>query len=266
MADAALWVRFERDGAECFGRLAGDEVEIFDGDMFAGARPTGGRVALAEVVLTAPCRPSKIIALWKNSKALAAKLNQTPPDEPLYLMKAPSSLAGPDAVIRRPASYDGRVVFEGELAVVVGRRCKNASAEEAEAALFGLTCTNDVTAADIIDRDPSFAQWARAKSFDGFGAIGPAIACGLDPDALTIRTMLNGSERQNYPATDLFFSPVELVRLISHDMTLEPGDVICCGTSVGVGTMKEASNAVEVAIDGIGVLRNSFVQDPGGAL
>lgn len=256
----SLWVRFERDGEAGFGRLAGDEIEVHDGDMFASPRATGARVSAVLVKALPPCRPSKILALWKNSKALVEKLKQTPPDEPLYLLKAPSSAIGSDAEIARPPSYDGRVVFEGELGIVIGRTCARLTPAEAAGAIFGYTCVNDVTAADIIDKDSSFAQWVRAKSFDGFGAFGPAIATGLDPAGLTIRTVLNGSERQNYPVTDLFFAPAELVSLLSHDMTLEPGDLICCGTSVGVGTMKEPSNVVEVVIDGIGTLRNTFVQ------
>lgn len=261
MAEAAkdLWVRFERDGEAGFGRLAGDEIEVHDGDMFSSPRATGSRVSVALVRALPPCRPSKILALWKNSRLLAEKLKQTPPDEPLYLMKAPSSAIGSEAEIARPPSYDGRVVFEGELGIVVGKTCRRATPAEAAEAIFGYTCVNDVTAADIIDKDPSFAQWVRAKSFDGFGAFGPAIATGLEPASLTIRTVLNGAERQNYPVSDLFFAPADLVSRLSHDMTLEAGDLICCGTSVGVGAMREPSNVVEVTIDGVGTLRNTFV-------
>ncbi len=117
-----------------------------------------------------------------------------------------------------------------------------------------------MTAVEIISKDPTFAQWVRAKSFDTFGVFGPVVTTGLDPEELVIKTVLNGQERQNYPVRDMIHSPRRLVSLISHDMTLHPGDVICCGTSLGVGSMKEPSNIIEVTIDGIGTLSNVFAQ------
>ncbi len=117
---------------------------------------------------------------------------------------------------------------------------------------------NDITAADILQKDPSFAQWTRAKSFDGFSPFGPVIATGLDLDKLVVRTVLNGVERQNFPVADMVFQPSALVSFLSHDMTLAPGDVICCGTSLGVGAMREPSNTVEVTIEGIGTLRTFY--------
>ena len=257
---ATFWIRFSHDGAEGFGTVAGDTVAIHAGDMFAGAEPTGKTVPLAEVTLLAPASPSKIIALWNNFHALAAKMSMSAPAEPLYLMKAPSCLAAPGATIPRPPSYAGRVVYEGELGIVIGRSCSRVTPEAAGDFIFGYTCVNDITAADLIAADPTFAQWVRAKSFDGFGPFGPVIASGLDPAGLTIRTVLNGEERQNYPVADMIFQPHDLVSRLSHDMTLLPGDLICCGTSLGVGTMKEPANTVDVTIDGIGTLTNVFVQ------
>ncbi|RDJ27373.1 FAA hydrolase family protein [Bosea caraganae] len=257
---AALWVRFTLDDGEGFGIVDGEAIAIHDGDMFAGAEPTGETVALSAVTLLPPVAPSKIIALWNNFHALASKLAVPVPPEPLYLMKAPSSIAAPGATIPRPASYAGKVVYEGELGIVIGRTCTGVSPEEAGDFIFGYTCVNDITAADLIAADPTFAQWVRAKSFDGFGPFGPVVASGIDPSALTIRTVLNGQERQNYPIADMIFQPHELVSRISHDMTLLPGDLICCGTSLGVGTMKEPTNTIEVTIDGIGTLSNGFVQ------
>lgn len=256
----AHWVRFAFAGRERFGTLVGEAIALHSGDMFAGARPTGERVPLDEVTLLAPSAPSKIIALWNNFHALAAKLSNPAPAEPLYLIKAPSSVAEPGARIARPPSYAGKVVYEGELGIVIGRRCSEVTPQEASEFIFGYTCVNDITALDLIAADPTFAQWVRAKSFDGFGPFGPVIATGLDPRELTVRTLLNGQERQNYPVADMIFQPHELVSRLSHDMTLLPGDLICCGTSLGVGTMKEPVNAVEVAIDGIGRLMNAFVQ------
>jgi 2-keto-4-pentenoate hydratase/2-oxohepta-3-ene-1,7-dioic acid hydratase in catechol pathway len=120
---------------------------------------------------------------------------------------------------------------------------------------------NDVTAAKIIPKDPTFAQWTRSKSFDSFGVFGPVIATGLDPLTLSVRTILNGDERQNYPVSDMIFPPHKLVSLLSHDMTLMPGDIIACGTSIGVGSMKEPSNQVTIAIEGIGELTNTYVNE-----
>jgi 2-keto-4-pentenoate hydratase/2-oxohepta-3-ene-1,7-dioic acid hydratase in catechol pathway len=252
------WVRFRHRNETGFGTLSGTDIAVHDGDMFADAVPTGARLALAEVELLAPCTPSKIVALWNNFHALATKLNNPVPPEPLFFLKAPSSVVAPGAVVRRPTSYAGKVVFEGELVIVIGRTCRNVAVDDADGFIFGYTCVNDITAADILNRDPTFAQWARAKSFDGFGPLGPAIATGLDPVKLVVRTILNGAERQNYPIADMIFSAPALVSRISHDMTLLPGDVICCGTSVGVGVMKEPVNTVTVAIDGIGELTNEY--------
>lgn len=257
---ATFWIRFSCDGAEGFGTVEGEMVSIHEGDMFAGSKATGEQVPLSDVTLLAPTAPSKIIALWNNFHALAAKMSMSAPVDPLYLMKAPSCLAAPGATIPRPPSYAGRVVYEGELGIVIGRKCSRVTPEAAGDVIFGYTCVNDITAADLIAADPTFAQWVRAKSFDGFGPFGPVVAQGLDPSSLTIRTVLNGQERQNYPVADMIFQPHELVSRISHDMTLLPGDLICCGTSLGVGTMKEPVNTVEVIIDGIGTLTNGFVQ------
>jgi 2-keto-4-pentenoate hydratase/2-oxohepta-3-ene-1,7-dioic acid hydratase in catechol pathway len=254
------WVRFRHQGATGFGTVSGSEISVHDGEMFGKSRENGQRLALSAVELMAPSEPSKIIALWNNFHALAAKLNVREPDEPLYLLKAPTSVAAPNAVVKRPASYDGKVVYEGELAIVIGRTCSGVSVDQADGFIHGYTCVNDITAVDIINRDPTFAQWARAKGFDGFCPFGPVIASGIDPAKLVIRTILNGKERQSYPVSDMIFSAQELVSKISHDMTLLPGDLICCGTSLGVGSMREPINEVTVAIDGIGELTNEFRQ------
>jgi 2-keto-4-pentenoate hydratase/2-oxohepta-3-ene-1,7-dioic acid hydratase in catechol pathway len=143
------------------------------------------------------------------------------------------------------------VIFEGELGIVIGTPCRNASAAEAEAAIYGYTCINDLTSLDILNADPTFPQWSRAKGFDGFGVIGPRIVAGLDWRDLTIRTLVNGRERQCYPASDMIFSPAEIVHHLSQDMTLMPGDVIAVGTSLGVRPVK-AGDVVAVEINGIG--------------
>ena len=251
------WIRFEHGGKREFGTLEGETIACYEGDMFDLPRPTGQTVQRAEVTLLAPTEPTKMIALWNNFAELGTKLGLAVPPEPLYFLKANSSFATDGETIRKPPSYDGRVVFEAELGIVIGKRCSDADEAVAAGCIFGYTCINDVTGFDLLNADPSFAQWTRAKSFDTFGVFGPVVATGLDPDQLRIRAILNGQERQNYPASDMLFKPVPLVSRLSRDMTLLPGDVIACGTSVGAGSMKPGST-IEVAIDGIGALRNHF--------
>jgi 2-keto-4-pentenoate hydratase/2-oxohepta-3-ene-1,7-dioic acid hydratase in catechol pathway len=254
------WLRFEQDGKLEFGTLEDGVIRVFQGDMFAAAKATGRTVTLSDVRLRTPCDPSKMICLWNNFHELAAKLGAAEPDEPLYLLKSPSAFVAHGDTIHRPKSYNGKVVYEGELGIVIGRRCSYVSEAEASDHIFGYTCVNDVTAADIIKKNPTFAQWTRAKSFDGFGAFGPVIATDLVPMMLRVRTVLDGQERQHYPVGDMIFPPAKLVSLLSSDMTLLPGDVIACGTSVGVGSMKGPINRVEVSIEGIGTLSNVFAQ------
>lgn len=254
------WVRFAAGGREGFGTLADGSIGVYEGDMFDRPVATGQMLPADSVKLLMPCQPSKMICLWNNFHALAAKLEVAEPAEPLYLLKAPTAFMGPGEPIRRPASYSGKIVYEGELGIVIGKTCSNASETEAASAIFGYTCINDVTAAEIISKDPAFPQWARAKSFDTFGIFGPAIATGLEPSSLVVRTILNGAERQNFPISDMIFPAATLVSALSRDMTLRPGDVIACGTSVGVGSMKDAENVIEVTIDGIGTLRNTLSQ------
>ena len=253
-----LWIRYDHAGRPGFGTLEGTAIAVHDGSPFADPRPTGATLDLAEVVLRRPCQPSKMVALWNNFHALAAKLGQPVPPEPLYFLKNPASFSDPGATIRRPASFAGKVVYEGELGIVIGRPVHDASDAEAEAAIFGFTCVNDVTAADVLNRDPSFAQWTRAKGYAGFGPFGPAIATGLDPATLVVRTLLDGVERQSYPIADMVFPAAELVARLSRDMSLLPGDIISCGTSVGVGSMKGPVNEVSVEIEGIGRLSNRY--------
>jgi 2-keto-4-pentenoate hydratase/2-oxohepta-3-ene-1,7-dioic acid hydratase in catechol pathway len=250
------WVRFESAGATGFGTLAGGRIAVHRGDMFSNPEPTGETVSLDAVRLLMPTVPSKVIALWNNFAALGAKLNLAVPAEPLYLLKAPNSFANPGDLIRKPRC-DGKVVFEGELGIVIGKRASGVAETDALDHVFGYTCANDVTVADILNRDASFAQWVRAKGFDTFCPMGPAIATGLDAATLVVKTRLNGELRQDYPISDMRFSVQRLVSLISADMTLEPGDVILCGTSIGVGSMKPDSD-IEIEIDGIGTLRNRY--------
>ena len=251
------WLRFLDAGVEGFGRLDGDAVQVYEGELFDAPRPSGRRLPLAGLQWLAPCRPGKIIALWNNFRAAAQKNGWAEPAEPLYLLKSPGSACGTGAAIPVPTAYDGRVAYEGELAVVIGRRARAVAPAEAASHIFGYACANDVTAIELLHRDASFPQWTRAKSFDGFGAFGPVIETEFDPTDAELRTLVNGRERQNFALADMFFTPAELVSRLSQDMTLEPGDLIFCGTSLGVLPMKPGST-VEVAIDGIGSLVNHY--------
>ncbi len=251
------WVRFEYQGVTGFGTVEDDVISVYSGDMFANPTRTRQTLALPGAKLLMPCTPGKMIGLWNNFQARAAKEGLVRPEHPLYFLKANNCLSAHLAPIRQPARYAGPVVFEGELGVVIGRTASNVALEEAERYIFGYTCVNDLTARDILKRDPSFVQWTRAKSFDGFGPFGPWIVSGLEPDGLTVRTVVNGEVRQDYPVADMFYRPREIVALLSRDMTLFPGDVIACGTSLGAGPLARG-DSVEIVIDGIGTLRNRF--------
>lgn len=251
------WARVSYNGRECFGTIADDTIALHRGDMFANPQPIGEAVPCDAVKLLTPTAPSKMVGLVDNYHALVAKLGHAVPTEPLYFLKGNNSFLAGGEVIRAPQSYAGKVVFEGELGIVIGKRCRAVDEAEAARCIFGYTCVNDVTAIDILNKDPGFAQWTRAKSFDTFGVLGPVIATDVDPAVLVVRTILNDQERQNYPVADAVFAPNRLVSLISRDLTLEPGDLIACGTSVGVGSMKPGST-VSIVIDGIGALTNRF--------
>ena len=251
------WLRFRHQGVEGFGTLDGERVLCHTGEMFGITQANGQSLPLAELEIQPPCVPGKLIGLWNNFRAAADKNGWAVPDEPLYFMKSPGSVIGHAQPIAVPASYAGRVAYEGELAVVIGRRARAVSTAEAGAHIFGYTCANDVTALELLQRDPSFPQWTRAKSFDGFCPLGPVIDTDFDPAAASLRTLVGGRERQNYALSDMFFAPAELVSRLSHDMTLEPGDVILCGTSLGVLPMKPGT-VVEVLIDGLGALSNTY--------
>lgn len=253
----AHWLRFSHQGKTGFGKLEGDQIRVHSGDMFNNPQATGESFALSAVKVLTPTQPTKMVALWNNFQALAAKLGNPAPTAPLYLLKAPNSFLAHGETIRKPKSYDGKVVYEGELGIVIGKRASAVSEADAPSHIFGYTVINDVTAAEIINSDATFAQWVRAKSFDTFGVFGPVVATDVDPMKLSIKLVLNGDERQNYAVNDCFYSPAKLVSLISQDLTLEAGDVIAIGTSVGVGSMKPGSD-VSVTIEGIGTLSNRF--------
>ncbi|GJE42347.1 fumarylacetoacetate hydrolase family protein [Methylobacterium soli] len=151
----------------------------------------------------------------------------------------------------------GRVLCEGELGIVIGRRSRDLTPETAAAHIFGYTCLNDVTSLDILRADPSFLQWTRSKGLDGVSPFGPVIATDLDPAEASVVVRVTGRERQNYPLADMIHDPRAIVAMISQGLTLEPGDIIACGTANGAGTIPKGAT-VEVEIAGIGVLVNRF--------
>lgn len=251
------WLRFSHQNSVNIGTLDGGVITVYTGDMFGAPTATGVSVNLSDVEILTPCDPSKIVALWNNSRALAEKQELSKPEHPLFFIKTPNTHLATGQAIKNPPTYDGRVIYEAELGVVIGKQCTNVTAESAADYVFGYTCVNDVTALSLLNADPSFPQWARAKNFDTFGVYGPVIDTAVNINDITIRAELNGRERQNYTASDMFYSPLEIVSLISQDMTLMPGDIIACGTGPGALPMKPGST-IDIIIDPIGRLSNSF--------
>lgn len=236
------------DGRQVTGVIADDLLH--PRDALGSDTATGDAIPVSDITLLAPLTPGKFIGLWNNFKAAAQKGGMEHPEHPLYFFKADTSLCGPDAMVELPACA-GRVLFEGELGIVIGQTCKNIRPEDAQKAIFGYTCINDFTSLDILNADPTFPQWSRAKSFDGFGVVGPVIETDVDWRDLTVQVLVDGRERQSYPAADMILSPEKIVSCLSQDMTLNPGDLIACGTSIGARPVKPGM-VVEVLIDGIG--------------
>ena len=253
------FVRFRHANKTGFGVLENDNtIQVHEGDMFASPRATGRKLALADVELLAPCEPSSMVALWNNSRIQIETKKRATPKEVLWFLKPQSCFLGPNQPIVYPTGQTNRVVLEGEIGIVIGKRCRNVTVEQAKDCIFGYTVINDVTAQDLVMRDETYPQYTRAKAFDTFGIFGPAIATGIDPLKLVIRSFVNGEQCQEYPVTDLVFGPAATVAEVSKTMTLVPGDVIACGTSLGVKPIKPG-DTVEIRIDGIGSLVNPVV-------
>ena len=251
------WIRFRHAGRVQFGTLDGETITVFAGDMFDAPEDTRAKVPLAEIEYLTPCQPSKMIGLVINFYAAAEKQGLPIPQEPQYFIKPPSCFIPHLDKIVQPTSYGGRVIYEGELGIVIGKTCRNVQEADVEDCIFGYTCVNDVTALQLIDADEAFAHWTRAKSFDTFGAFGPVISTELDLDTAQVKTIFKGRVRQDYPVSDMIFSPHELVQRLSRDTTLQPGDLIACGTSIGILPMRPGS-LVEINIEGIGTLQNTY--------
>lgn len=245
-------VRFTRQNETSYGLVEGNQVYAIKGSVFESPK-RGERIApLAEVRPLAPCAPTKIVAVGLNYADHAAETDNPIPAEPIIFFKPPSALIGPGEVIVCPPA-SRRVDYEAELAVVVGRRTRNVSVDEALDAVLGYTCGNDVTARDFQARD---RLWTRAKGFDTFCPLGPWIVTGLDPADLAVECRVNGQMRQRSSTRHLIFAVPELIAFISSIMTLEPGDVILTGTPAGIDPL-QPGDRVEVEVEGIGVLENT---------
>jgi len=196
-------------------------------------------------------RPSKIVCVGRNYADHAKELGNAVPERPLLFFKPPSAIIGPGDAIVLPAA-SSQVEHEAEIGVIVGRRLRDASPDDAEAAIGGFTCVNDVTARDLQKSD---GQWARAKGFDTFCPVGPGVVTGLDWRTLEVIGRVNGEERQRGTTDQMIFPIPQVLAYISGIMTLEPGDLVATGTPAGVGRLADG-DVVEVEIPGIGVLSN----------
>jgi 2-keto-4-pentenoate hydratase/2-oxohepta-3-ene-1,7-dioic acid hydratase in catechol pathway len=247
----ANYVRFRRaDGTTGAGLLDGQRITVIREPFWEGTERTGEELALDSVRLLAPCEPQSVVCVGLN---YASHLHGRPvPDPPTLFFKPLSSLTGPGDDIVLPADA-GRVDPEGEIVIVIGREVRGATREEAEAAIFGYTAGNDVSARAWQQAD---GQWWRAKGSDTFGVFGPSIVTGLRHDELEVWTRLNGVETQHGASTDLIRDIPEIVRLVSAVMTLVPGDIIYTGTP-GDPQPLASGDVVEVEVTGAGVLRNA---------
>ena len=261
------YCRFEHNGSDHYGLVESSTTtnedaitRLFlkpphqsDGDLGGLPSRRMDRIPLAEASLLPPVQPTKIICVGRNYREHAAELGNEVPQEPLLFFKPLSSLLPPGGTILRP-SVSERTDYEGELGVVIARRCHRlAASDDARPFILGYTCINDFTARDLQNKD---GQWTRAKGFDTFCPVGPMVTDQLDPWAgIQVETRVNGEVRQSGNTRDFIFSLDTIIRYISQVMTLEPGDLIATGTPKGVGPVV-AGEVIEVSIEGIGVLRN----------
>ncbi|MDR1966902.1 MAG: fumarylacetoacetate hydrolase family protein [Synergistaceae bacterium] len=251
------YCRFVADDKIYNGTLHGNMVDLVEGDFLAGFSTLRMSYPLDRVKLLPPVHPTKVWCVGRNYVKHVRELGHDLPEEPMIFMKPTSSIVGNGDPVRIP-EWAGRVDYEGELAVVIGRRARRVSEDNALSCVAGYSCFNDVTARDLQNSD---GQWTRAKGFDTFGPLGPVLllAEGM-PDETRVTTRLNGKIVQQDRLGSMIFSVPRIISHISRFATLEPGDVIATGTPEGVGPVKQGDR-VEVEIDGIGTLANPFVAD-----
>jgi 2-keto-4-pentenoate hydratase/2-oxohepta-3-ene-1,7-dioic acid hydratase in catechol pathway len=250
------FVRFAGPSGPRYGIVDGAAIEVIDPHPFGRYDRTGERVPLAGLRLLAPVIPTKVVCVGKNYADHAAEMGGEVPAEPLLFLKPSSAVIGPGESIEIPTRLTSEVHHEAELAVVIGRTLRRASPDEATAGILGFTAANDVTARDLQKRD---GQWTRAKGFDTFLPLGPAIATDLDPANLPVVCRVDGIVRQDGTTADLVTDVAHLLAHISDVMTLLPTDVVLTGTPAGVGPIRPGQT-VEVDIPGIGSLVNPVVE------
>jgi 2-keto-4-pentenoate hydratase/2-oxohepta-3-ene-1,7-dioic acid hydratase in catechol pathway len=237
-----------------YGVIEGEAVALLSSHPFGPFEPEGRVLPLAEVRLVAPVLPSKVIAVGKNYADHAREMGGEVPAAPMIFLKPSTSVIGPGEPIALPWQSE-QVEHEAELAVVIGRLCRDVPEDRVPEVVLGYTCANDVTARDLQRTD---GQWGRAKGFDSFCPLGPWIQTSVDLDDADITCLVNGELRQSGSTGDMVRDVVELVSWISSVMTLLPGDVILTGTPAGVGPIV-AGDVVSVSIDGIGTLTNPVI-------
>ncbi len=242
-------------GAPAYGLVEGAGegavVAQLDGAPFDGVRQTGERTPLSEVTLVAPVDPSKVVAFGRNYAEHAKELGNEVPAIPIVFLKPSTSVVGPDAEVAYPA-LTSDLHYEGELAVVIGRRCTAVAPKQAMDFVFGYTVGNDLTMRDI---QKSEGQWTRGKGFDGACPLGPWVETDVDPSGLSLRSTVNGELRQDGTTADMLRDVAGCVSWVSQAMTLLPGDVVLTGTPAGVGSLQRGDE-VSVTIEGIGTLTN----------
>src|SRR5579864_1646668 len=246
------YIRYRHNSTSSYGILESETVHEIRGELFGDHQKTGKTYRLADVKLLYPCEPPKILAVGLNYKSHIG--DRKAPERPEIFYKPVTALQHPGDDIIIPASAKN-VHYEGEMVLVVGKRVRRASTEEARAAIFGVTCGNDVSERDWQGGPDKDLQWWRAKGSDTFGPLGPVIVRGLDYGNLLLQTRLNGNVVQKQYTSDLIFDGPAIVSWISQYVTLTPGDVIYTGTPGHTNRMNEG-DVVEVEIQGIGVLRN----------
>ena len=247
--------RFVAPTGLSWGVVESDEVAAIDGHPFAAITFTGARWPLAELRMLSPILPSKVVAVGRNYADHAREMGNVVPETPLLFLKPSTSVTGPSDRIAYPVKLTDRVDYEGELAVIIGRLCRDVPKERAYDVVFGYTCANDVTARDLQLKD---GQWTRAKGFDTFCPLGPWMETATDPSDLGITTRVNGEVRQHARTRELLWDVPSLIEYISSVMTLLPGDVLLTGTPEGVGPLTDGDE-VSVTVESIGTLTNKVV-------
>lgn len=242
-------------GRHLWGVAHQSGIQVHQGDPFddgGGFSSLDQELAWEVAHLRPPARPSKIVCIGSNYRRHCEEMGRPIPEVPKLFLKPPSALVGHEDAIVLPEGV-GRVDFEGELAIVIGRRCRKVALADVPAHVLGYTVLNDVTAREIQRRD---VQFTRAKGFDSFCPLGPWVETELDPRDLRLETRVNGEVKQRSRTSDMIFGPMRLVSFVSQVMTLEPGDVVSTGTPSGVGPLA-AGDTVSIEIEGIGTLTNS---------